>query len=676
MNSHSSSGAAALAIARRDLLEFVRDRRTLFITLLLPVATYPILALATALGVRTAAEEIEAERAPTPLVLVVSGADAAPLAERIAALAGTADRSGWPSSVTVRVGAATEARRQLDGGTADAWIEVDAGFVAALDGRGTAVLPVAIGPDRPPRVREQLDAVMRSLARVTRDRRVAAAGLPASILEPFELRYPKPVSRPAPPARNILATVSGSVLVLLAVLTMTGAFYPAIDAIAGEKERGTIETLLIAPCTAAALVAGKFLAVFAVTLATLLANVASLVATTAVAARLLPDGLSLAFAGGSVGRVAVLVLAFTGLAALAAATSLAVTTASRSMKEAQNTLTPVILLVSALAGAALVPGLGAHGALPAVPFTGQVLVARAAIGSAEEAVAGPWSLVLPLALSLVSAAVLTWLLLALAALMLTDEEILFRGPDAAPRGLRRPAPQSRPTPAQGLAVAMGGLAVLWYAQAFTGDVATGGTAAFGRALLAQQALAVVVPLVVATWWQRIDAEKTFRLRWPLDGRPLAAGATLAASAVIGVALFAAGAAALIAVRGDAMSPEARLLSERLVDLIAGSPWWLSALMIAVIPAVCEELLFRGWLLAALAGAAPTRGRALAAVVIQAACFAAFHLLPERMPQTFAVGLVAGGLTLATGSLLPAIVCHLAHNAVPLVLIALTGRPGS
>jgi len=45
---------AALAIARRDLLEFVRDRRTLFITLLLPIVTYPIVALSSALGLRTA----------------------------------------------------------------------------------------------------------------------------------------------------------------------------------------------------------------------------------------------------------------------------------------------------------------------------------------------------------------------------------------------------------------------------------------------------------------------------------------------------------------------------------------------------------------------------------------------------------------------------------------------
>jgi len=63
---------------------------------------------------------------------------------------------------------------------------------------------------------------------------------------------------------------------------------------------------------------------------------------------------------------------------------------------------------------------------------------------------------------------------------------------------------------------------------------------------------------------------------------------------------------------------------------------------------------------------------VAGVVTQAACFAIFHLLPERMPQTFALGLAAGAMTVATRSLLPAIACHAAHNSMPLVMLWLAG----
>lgn len=118
-----------------------------------------------------------------------------------------------------------------------------------------------------------------------------------------------------------------------------------------------------------------------------------------------------------------------------------------------------------------------------------------------------------------------------------------------------------------------------------------------------------------------------------------------------------------------MSEDAAQMAERLVDVIrTGSPWAVT-LLLAVMPAVCEELLFRGWMLSGLAGGSPGRRRAASAILVQAAAFAAFHLMPERMPQTFALGIVAGVLTLATRSLLPAIVMHLAHNATPVLVVA-------
>ncbi len=48
---------------------------------------------------------------------------------------------------------------------------------------------------------------------------------------------------------------------LLVMMSLTGAFYPAVDLCAGEKERGTMETLLISPASRAEIVLGKFLTV-------------------------------------------------------------------------------------------------------------------------------------------------------------------------------------------------------------------------------------------------------------------------------------------------------------------------------------------------------------------------------------------------------------------------------
>jgi polar amino acid transport system substrate-binding protein len=674
---------ARLALARRDLLEFIRDRRTLFVTLLLPMAMYPILALSSALGVRTALSDIDSRAAPANLAVVLSGSpwDAQAFAERVDALpkpeSGQAVRD-WPASISFGFATAEQAREAVDSGQADLWIEVPEQVSDVIDGVGTLSLE-AHGPETsvlPPRVRDQFNAVMRSLADAARRWRIDRAGLPESLLDPIDVRFTGKADPPGTiSTRSILPTAAGGVFVLLAVLTMTGAFYPAIDAIAGEKERGTIETLLIAPCAAIDIVAGKFLAVWAVALATLVANVVSIALTTAVSLRFLPQGGRLLPEGHLPIVVGVSLLAFIGLSAVAAAMCLAVTTASKSGKEAQNTLTPVLLMASALAAAGLLTDPSRSSLLPTVPFAGQVALARATLEPDERpalpdaaATGAIERLAVPLAVSLASSAVIVWLLLQVTAALLTDEEILFRGPDVAGGLLARPARRRRPSVAQGFTALAIGLAGLWYAQGIA-------PADFALAIPVQQAAAVVLPLVLLMAWQRVDLRRTFGLRWPVAAGGPAAWRTVASVAgavLLGSGLFLLGAAVLLAVRGTQVSDEAQGLAEKLLAMMRDKPVWLSWALIAVVPAIGEELLFRGWVQSALVGAWPSRRRLVAGVVAQAACFAAFHLLPERMPQTFALGLVTGVMTVATRSLLPAIACHAAHNSMPLLMLWLAG----
>ena len=187
-----------------------------------------------------------------------------------------------------------------------------------------------------------------------------------------------------------------------------------------------------------------------------------------------------------------------------------------------------------------------------------------------------------------------------------------------------------------------------------------------------------LPLVLLLAWQRVDLRRTFGLRWPeavTGGRSGAVWRTIvsvAGAMLVGGGLFVLGAAVLLAVRGTHVSAEAKGLAEKLIGMMRDKPIWLSWSLIALLPAIGEELLFRGWVQSAFIGSWPSRWRVVAGVLAQAACFAVFHLLPERMPQTFALGIVTGGLTLATRSLLPAIACHAAHNSMPLVMLWLAG----
>jgi len=371
-----------LALARSDLLEFVRDRRALVITLLMPMVMYPLLALSSTLGIRTAISELERQERSDQLTLVLSGPDAEGLAGCLGIVAAREEArpAGWPEPLLIKIAAADEALALLDAAAADAWIDVPVGTLAALAGNGTTTLVPRFSTSRPPdrRVRELVLDAMKGVADEVGRERLRRAGLPTSIVEPLRIEFAgdTPTGQ-AGEIRGLVPSAVAAVLVLLAVLTATGAFYPAIDALAGEKERGTVETLLMSPCAAFDVVVGKFLAVFVVTLATLLANAVSIVLTATVLLRLLPAGaVAAAPAGAAASCITITVAAYIGLAAVAAALCLAVTAASRSAKEAQNTLTPVVMLIAALAGSALLPNAAISRWVAAVPFAGQVAVAR------------------------------------------------------------------------------------------------------------------------------------------------------------------------------------------------------------------------------------------------------------------------------------------------------------
>src|SRR5262249_28214290 len=86
---------------------------------------------------------------------------------------------------------------------------------------------------------------------------------------------------------------------LLLVLVATSGFYAALDLTAGEKERGTLQTLLTAPVRSIEVVAGKYLAVFALTLAATLCNLASIALALTRAASAVEGSFSLGLASGA-----------------------------------------------------------------------------------------------------------------------------------------------------------------------------------------------------------------------------------------------------------------------------------------------------------------------------------------------------------------------------------------
>ncbi|MBA3455431.1 MAG: CPBP family intramembrane metalloprotease [Deltaproteobacteria bacterium] len=111
--------------------------------------------------------------------------------------------------------------------------------------------------------------------------------------------------------------------------------------------------------------------------------------------------------------------------------------------------------------------------------------------------------------------------------------------------------------------------------------------------------------------------------------------------------------------------------ETLQDIVDGPHLIVAVLALAVLPAICEELIFRGILVRSLA----TRFAPTLAVLISALVFAGYHLSVIQLIPTFTLGVLAGVLTVRSHSVIPAMTAHLINNAMA-ILISRDVVPGA
>ncbi len=93
------------------------------------------------------------------------------------------------------------------------------------------------------------------------------------------------------------------------------------------------------------------------------------------------------------------------------------------------------------------------------------------------------------------------------------------------------------------------------------------------------------------------------------------------------------------------------------------PLVLALLAIAVVPAVCEEVLFRG----AVQRALTTRLFPIAAVAVTAVLFAGYHMSPIQLLPTFTLGVLLGGLAHRADSVVPAMIAHFLNNTMAILV---------
>ena len=239
------NGRTIATVYLKELRDSLRDRRTLVSTIVIPTFVMPMLVL----GVfRVASGLVQKARAEVPAVMVIGGDDSPKV------------RSALEASKRFRARpAAADWRSEIAEKRIRAAVEIPPGFQAGLEaGSAPAVtLYHYEGELKSGLAVDQLQTFFvdlrdRESARLLRER-----GVPATIARPFEVKE----ENVAPPEKVGGNLLGGLVPYIIIILCFMGALNPAMDLTAGEKERGTMETLLCCPAARTDLVLGKFLMV-------------------------------------------------------------------------------------------------------------------------------------------------------------------------------------------------------------------------------------------------------------------------------------------------------------------------------------------------------------------------------------------------------------------------------
>jgi sodium transport system permease protein len=633
-----------LRLCQKELKETIRDRRTIVTLLLMPLLVYPIMSMALNRFLLTSGEIdegfticVSSEVERKILDQWLSNPNSAP-PKAVADSSGNELAKFRVTVIPDESPAEAVARNDVDVGLELSNIK---------SGRPTATFYAYRGDSISQAARRVVVERLQWLKLAEAERRLKAT-VP-------EYRTPLVVNAKdvgTVEENSLLATIVPLVLVLM---TITGAVYPAIDLTAGERERGTMEAVMASPVPRGYVLFSKYVAVVSVALLTAIANLVAMFTT------LWAGGLLGLLTGGeafpwlAILQMLGLLVLFSGFFS---AVLLSLTSFAKSFKEAQAYLIPVMLLSLTPAMLSLMPGITLSGALTILPLINIVLLARDLLAGTVD----PNNAFVAIVSTFAYAAAA----LSVAARLFGSDAVTRTSEKSIGSLLRRPREESpRPTPQA--AALMLALLVPVYFLVSNGLMrfikASQDTSVETTLLLNAIALISTFGLLptLAAWLGRNRFKTTFRLQ--PSGMLAFVGAILLG---LGAWAFAHEAFVIADALGiGGLSDKQIAGAEATVAKMRETSPLLLIAVFALTPAVIEELCFRGYLFSAIRGAVSP----LRTVLITALLFGLFHvltgsaLLVERFVPSTLMGLIIGWVAYRTGSVFPGIVIHFVHNGL-------------
>lgn len=614
------------ALFKRELTDILRDKKTLIMMLVVPIIIYPLLIVGMTL-LMSSIMSSQAEK--TYLIAFENDTD---LEKQIGdIIEDNEEKIGYKLEIVKE----KNCQEALENGSIDAFVRIGENdkvllcYLSAKDRSSTAVSALN-------------DAFELYREELTKEK-IEDAGLDAEVmLNPIHYEQ-EDYSTTEESIGNLIGSMMPFLIVTVILL---GAIYPAIDVTAGEKERGTLETLLTLPITNFEMIMSKFLAVSCIACVSAILNVFSMGGAMAF---LVSSSLSSAanmnieihyetFIPGILFTIVVMMF----FALLVTAVCMCTCVFAKNFKEANNYVTPVMLIFMFGSYAAMIPDLELTAQTAAIPIVNVALLVEGLFQFHYNY--GLFAIVL---FSNVAYSLLAIMILGK---IYNSEAVLFsEGLSSVKLFTRRSEMKDKQMPGFGDVVLL--LCIVLLLIFYVGTFAQ---LKFGFVGVAVQQLIILLCPLVYAWYMKADKKQLFSIQII---KPL----PLAGSVMIGIAAFV-GALILGALLMPVFPESAKGLTQ-LDDMLVNQPIYLLILVAAIMPAIGEELLFRGFVM----GTLKKRCRPVVAIVVTTLIFAAYHMSLIKM---FTIGIVGLGLTLVTyktGSIAASVCVHFMNNLLSVLI---------
>jgi sodium transport system permease protein len=342
-----------LTVFKKELIDSLRDRRTLIAMVIVPLLLFPLLISISTSMLISHAKEAEAKALRIGLILNGAAAD---FRDTLAAR----DDVRLVEGISVE-----EGRTLVRSDSLDVFLVFDPAFdqqVAEL-GSGSVTMyhkSTESSSIEKRRVRALLDEYEEAL----RDARFESLSLDPDIIDVVTVSEENLAS-----AKERLAEEIGGLLpYLIVIFCFTGSMYPAIDLAAGEKERGTLETLLTAPAGRLEILLGKFGVVVLTGIVTALISIFGIYIGIRQSPEIPPEVFDAILGMLEPRSILLLLSLLLPLTVFFAAILLSLSIFAKSFKEAQSTITPLMIFIIVPAFIGLMPGMTLNATTALIPI--------------------------------------------------------------------------------------------------------------------------------------------------------------------------------------------------------------------------------------------------------------------------------------------------------------------